>query len=76
MLTESLNLCTKMAVSGVLTRSGATLKKMVRFQLHRLHFSDVTKDVVVAASVCYSSKLVLEALLAAYIQTHRNWKIV
>lgn len=65
----------KMELSVVVTGSGATLKKIVRFLLHRLHFSDVTKDVVVAVSVCYSSMLLLDALLAAYIQT-RNWKIV
>lgn len=57
----------KMGLSGELTCGGTLKKKMVRLQLHRLHFSDVTKDVVVAASVCYSSMLVLEALLAAYI---------
>lgn len=36
----------------VMTHSGATLSKMIRIQLHRFHFSDITKDVVVATRVC------------------------
>lgn len=41
----------------VLTYGGVTFSKMIRVQLHRLHFSDIAKDVVVALSVCVITAL-------------------
>lgn len=63
----------KMGLSVVPTYAGAAFKKLVRIHLHHMHFSDITKDVVVAASVCVCvlwqlcSVLLLGASLAAYI---------
>lgn len=45
----------KVGLSVVLTYGGAAFKKLVRLQLHHMRFSDITKDVVVAASACYDS---------------------
>lgn len=45
----------KMGLSVVPTYAGAAFKKLVRIQRHHMHFSDITKDVVVADSVCYDS---------------------
>lgn len=59
----------KMGLRVVLTYGGAAFKTLLRIQLH-MHFSDITKDVVVAASVCYDSFAAcyfLGASLVAYI---------
>lgn len=72
----SLQLGIKPGVSVVMTHSGATLSEMIRIQLLLLHFSDIAKDVVVAATVrvCAHNALyqcggvlLLGALFAAYI---------
>lgn len=40
-----------MGLSVALTYGGAAFKKLVRIEPHHMHFPDITKDVVVAASV-------------------------
>lgn len=69
-INTSQKLCMKTGLSVVPTYGGAAFKKLVRIQLHHMHFSDITKDVVVAASLVLwqlCSVLLLGAPLAAYI---------
>lgn len=46
----------KTGLSAALTCGGAVFSKMIK--LRRLHFSDIAKDVVAAASVCFNSAAV------------------
>lgn len=60
----------KTELSVLLTYAGAVPSKRIRIQLHRLHFSDITEDVVVAASVCFHSdaaRYFFGAVLASYM---------
>lgn len=59
---DCLKRCVQTVLSVVLAYGGAIFSKMIRIRLHRLHFSDVTKDVVVAASVYFHSDAVCYSL--------------
>lgn len=48
-----LELGEKTGLSAALTCGGAVFLKKIK--LHRSHFSDITKDVVAAARVCFNS---------------------
>ncbi len=47
-----------------LMQAGVTLSKMIRIQLLRSHFSDITKDVVVARSVYVCMRIALYTSVA------------
>lgn len=49
----------------VLTHTGAPLSKMIRIQLPRFNFSDITKDVVVAMRECVYVRMCAQIFIPA-----------